>query len=441
MRRLEAWLDGEHIGAFIQGSDRSVSFEYDDDRAGTPVSLSLPRNGAHAKRAAGRFLENLLPDHEATRQSMASTIGARSTDTFDMLEIAGSDVAGGLVLTPEGTEPELVHAAFIIATERDIARRINSLKVDPDDWVPTDVPARFSLAGTQAKFAIACIDDEWYWSNAGVPSTHIVKPARSDLPDLQEAEVGALRLAREAGIRAPRAEVLHAGEQSAFLIERFDRAPGLDGIPRRLHAEDIAQARGVAPDRKYDVTAAQVFETLRTVDEDDHLAESFVRQLVFNTLITNADAHAKNYSLLLRVDGIEIAPLYDSVPVSLYPEFSQKLAMSIAGAERPQAVSPNHWRKLFTKAGLPVDRMMQAVGEVAAAVAEHVPDAWQDLGTDRRDRLRRTIDRNIASTLGRPTPTTTMPTVGETTRRAKTTAASNAGSFASKRYSPPSAGL
>ena len=57
------------------------------------------------------------------------------------------------------------------------------------------------------------------------------------------------------------------------------------------------------------VTAAQVIELLNQVDPGSGLAFVFVRQLAFNVVIGNADAHAKNYSVLLRPGGIKLAPL------------------------------------------------------------------------------------------------------------------------------------
>ena len=76
--RLEAWLEGQHIGTFELKSGQLVTFTYDDDAPATPISLSLPRDRPATKRAAGNFLENLLPDHATTRECMAVAYGAPS---------------------------------------------------------------------------------------------------------------------------------------------------------------------------------------------------------------------------------------------------------------------------------------------------------------------------------------------------------------------------
>ena len=40
-RRLEAWLDGGHVGQFIIDGDTTY-FRYDTDAPDTPISLSFP---------------------------------------------------------------------------------------------------------------------------------------------------------------------------------------------------------------------------------------------------------------------------------------------------------------------------------------------------------------------------------------------------------------
>src|SRR3546814_2572382 len=54
---------------------------------------------------------------------------------------------------------------------------------------------------------------------------------------------------------------------------------------------------------------------------------------IFNLIIGNADAHAKNYSLLRRDNGqVVLAPLYDLVATHMWPELSAKLAMRFGRA-------------------------------------------------------------------------------------------------------------
>ena len=90
------------------------------------------------------------------------------------------------------------------------------------------------------------------------------------------------------------------------MVERFDRREEGDRVVR-LHQEDVCQALGVDPQRKYQAdggpSAADVVRLLRRRSSraaQDVLA--FIDRLVLAVAIGNADAHAKNYSLLLA-DG------------------------------------------------------------------------------------------------------------------------------------------
>lgn len=402
MNRLEAWLEGHHAGAFVWDDEDRVSFEYAQDAPATPVSLSLPRDATHAKRAAGRFLANLLPDHKTARSRMATAYGAASTDTFDLLSAAGGDVAGGLVLTPEGDEPGTGRVDFLAAQARDIAGRIEALKQDADAWVPDDVPARFSLAGTQGKFALARVGSEWFWSHGGLPSTHIVKPANPRLPELEGLEADSLGLAQASGITASEAEVLDVGGATAFIVKRFDREVQETGIARRLHVEDFAQAMGVDSARKYEPSAIQIIRMLKTANSNHELAYGFVRQFAFNTILSNADAHSKNYSLMLRPDHVDLAPLYDTIPIGVYPEYDQHLAMKVSHASRPQQASPDHWRKLAVRSGIQPDRVVTEVASIARNMEEQNATAWKQVSAQLRDRVRAIIERNAAVVQGRP---------------------------------------
>lgn len=68
-------------------------------------------------------------------------------------------------------------------------------------------------------------------------------------------------------------------------------------------------------------------------------------QVIFNILVANTDAHAKNYSLLLPIaDAPHLAPLYDVSCVLNWPHIAQKSAQQLAGKRRrPGDMAPRHW--------------------------------------------------------------------------------------------------
>ena len=324
---LECWLHGDHVGRFERQTGRAARLVYDAD-ATRVVSLSLPIDAPAPDGAAEHYLRGLLPEDPVALRDMMRASGAASTDTFELLRQVGGDVAGAVQLTAPGSEPrsDPDHEP-LIATTADIGARIAGIKARPTasafagDW-----PLRFSLAGVQAKFALARIGGSWYRPDAQTPSTHIVKPGAARNKHIEALEARAMDLVRRAGFAVPRARVAHFEDQSAYVVERFDRELMPSGFSRRLHVEDLQQALGRDPEGKYLTSPADAIALLRR--HDSELAYCFVEQLAINTAIGNADAHAKNYSIMLE-DEPRLSPLYDLVPLGAYPQYSQLLTMPI----------------------------------------------------------------------------------------------------------------
>ena len=109
-----------------------------------------------------------------------------------------------------------------------------------------------------------------------------------------------------------------------FNVERYDRIQDKNGVIKRLHQEDFCQALGIMPELKYEreggPSVAKCLELLQTYSAKpaaDHLA--FIKRLIFNYLIGNADAHAKNFSFLYKDQAPTLAPAYDLLCTAIYP--------------------------------------------------------------------------------------------------------------------------
>ncbi|WP_299950240.1 HipA domain-containing protein [Hyphomonas sp. BRH_c22] len=221
---------------------------------------------------------------------------------------------------------------------------------------------RLSLAGGQKKSALAVLDangvpvlrlpqdgDVLAVPRHGAPSTVIVKPDNPILPGIVGNESYCLSLAQAIGIAAAQVTVLPAGTRNIIYVLRYDRRVSRTGALQRIHQEDFAQANGVPPGRKYErgTLAGPDLVTLlgtgRDLPPTDAL--SLLDQLIFNILVANTDAHAKNYSLLLPVGGgLRLAPLYDVSTVLAWPRVVQYFAQNIAGRKRkPGDVEARHW--------------------------------------------------------------------------------------------------
>ena len=185
-------------------------------------------------------------------------------------------------------------------------------------------------------------DGSWARPLGGVASTHLLKPQPATFPDLVELEAFGLHFAGALGADAARAEVLAVEGRPVLAVERYDRHVDPDGRVTRVHQEDFCQACGRLPEQKYQVDGgpgwADVAAVLRAVAADPReQLLALVRALVVTVLLGNADAHARNLSLLHPLDGPRLAPLYDLVPtvhltrVPGAPPLDERMAMSVHG--------------------------------------------------------------------------------------------------------------
>jgi serine/threonine-protein kinase HipA len=156
----------------------------------------------------------------------------------------------------------------------------------------------------------------------------------------------------------------------------------------RIHQEDMCQALGLHPTRKYESDGGpgvpKIVELLReqsSSPEED--VQSFLDAIAFNWLIAGTGAHAKNYSLLLGQNGVaRLAPLYDLASILPYPNVNLskvKLAMKVDGEYRLRNIGLRHWQRLAAELRLDdaklIDRiraMAQAMPDQATAMQEQI---------------------------------------------------------------------
>ena len=202
-------------------------------------------------------------------------------------------------------------------TEEEVAERLRDLRADTTAWLGRSFTGQFSLAGAQAKTALLQRDGRWGVPSGATPTTHILKPAVAGLDDHDLNEHLCLDAARRAGLIAARTRIERFGEETAVVVTRYDRI-ATGGAIRRVHQEDLCQALGIPPTRKYQNEGGpgpvQIVRLLRgamrpTAAED--AVRRFADALAWNWLIAGTDAHAKNYSLLLAGPEARLAPLYD----------------------------------------------------------------------------------------------------------------------------------
>lgn len=394
--RLNVWMNGTYVGAFTV-LKRSVAFEY--DRNAPRISFSLPKDGSWREDAPENFLENLLPESGAAKYAMMQAVGAKSQESFDLLE--NVDSAGALVFSRSNEMPTLVSVSPAEATDDEIATRIAAVKRTPDSWFVRNKGARFSLAGAQGKFSLSRVGDEWVWPNGAVPSTHIFKPA--GIHDADEVEHATMMLSKMVGIETPESDIQEFNGQQTYIVERFDRRIE-NGMPVRLPMEDMVQALGLPSSEKYKVSAVDTLTTLRKMDPSGRLGEEWLHRLAFNVAVDNCDAHARNYSVMpTSPDGEswKLSPAYDVMTTTVWPGLTDKLAMPFSGAEHASEVTPDHYARLADYCGFDPDAARDEAIRISDLVRLNAHTAYMGLEPELQDKL---LDKIRVANSGMPSP-------------------------------------
>lgn len=394
--RLNVWMNGSHVGVFTS-LKRGVAFEYDWNAP--RISFSLPKDGEWREDAPENFLENLLPESGAAKYAMMQAVGAKSQESFDLLE--NVDSAGALVFSRNDEMPTIASVPPAEATDDEIATRIAAVKRTPDSWFVRNKGARFSLAGAQGKFSLSRVGDEWVWPNGAVPSTHILKPA--GIYDADEVEHATMMLSKMVGIETPESDIQEFNGQQTYIVERFDRRIE-NGMPVRLPMEDMVQALGLPSSEKYKVSAVDTLTTLRKMDSSGRLGEEWLRRLAFNVAVDNCDAHARNYSVMpTSPDGEswKLSPAYDVMTTTVWPGLTDKLAMPFSGAEHASEVTPDHYARLADYCGFDPDTARDEAIRISDLVRLNAHTAYMDLDPELQAKL---LDKIRVANSGMPSP-------------------------------------
>jgi serine/threonine-protein kinase HipA len=388
--RLVVAIEGSVAGTLIR-TRTGLRFDYDDDYrrqpGATPLSVSMPLPiRSHKDARVAPWMRGLLPDNSDVLDRWARHYRTRPGSTFDLLATpVGEDCAGAVqfstldrfdsVLTRPGSIEWLDEVA--------VATRIGDLRSDTSAWLGPDFTGQWSLAGAQAKTALRFESGRWGEPNGAAATTHILKPAILGLDDHDLNEHLCLAAARAAGLPSVLTHIEQFEEQSAVVVERYDRA-WINGHVERIHQEDCCQALGVAPSRKYEAdggpSALALVRVLREVmsrESAQRATERFVDALAWNWIVGGTDAHAKNYSLLLRGGEVRLAPLYDVASILPYPDVQLpklKLAMKIGGEYRLTAITRRSWERLAEDVGIPGEVVVDRVRELASRAPDSLAD-------------------------------------------------------------------
>ena len=349
---LIVWWDRRQAGELAIDKDGAMHFAYSAewlaDDSTPPLSQALPkRSEAFDDRVCKAVFGGLLPE-ESQRTAIARALGVSPDNPFRLLQALGGDVAGAFSFLPAGEEP--LH---------------DNPSGDPEPLDESELPV---VLTKDRRIAVPRL---------GESSTHLIKPEPERFAGLAANEAFCLALARAVGLNAARAEWRQVQGKPLLLVERYDRV-SIGGRTQRLHQEDFAQALAVPSSRKYAAEGGPTFfdsfalvrsAATRPAREVLKLADASI----FNLIVGNADAHAKNYSLLrLQTGEVVLAPLYDLVATHIWKELSPRLAMRFGRAATIEELGTDNLERFSEDAGLSAPFVKRRLFQIAEALRKEI---------------------------------------------------------------------
>jgi len=346
--------------AYIENPDRptlSLSFK---DSYGALITDIKPTQTKIAP-----FFANLLPEGPM-RDYLAKKANVNVERDFFLLQVLGQDLPGAVTVKPVNEK--------IWPTD--------SPQNQIENYIKQNTVLRFSLAGVQLKFsAVMETTGGLTIPVNGMGGSWILKLPSTKFNNVPENEFSMLTLAKQIGITVPEValqkledisglpdEMATLGE-FALAIKRFDRTS--EG--EKIHTEDFAQVFGVYPNKKYErASYKNIAEVLWAETGEDAIAE-FIRRIVFNTLIGNADMHLKNWSLIYP-DGRNavLSPAYDYVSTISYIR-DYKMALNYSRTKNMTELTTDELSHLAAKAKLPE----KLVIDTALETVEKFNSVWK----------------------------------------------------------------
>jgi serine/threonine-protein kinase HipA len=396
---LNVLLHQQRIGTLtrLPGDRNLFAFDqaYIDDPARPTLSLSfkdavggLITDIKPAQTRLPPFFSNLLPEG-TMREYLAKRATVNPVREFVLMWVLGQDLPGARHIVPTDSEAEL-----------------------PDDDAPEENPSRhsdkedvmrFSLAGVQLKFsAVKEAAGGLTIRSDGSGGSWIVKLPSARFSNLPENELAMMELARRVGIDVPEtkliplkriaglpSEVQSLGD-TAFAVKRFDRLPN----GKAVHMEDFAQVFNVYPERKYRNASYRNIADVLWIETGEAGITEFLRRIVFNALIGNADMHLKNWSLIYP-DGVtaQLSPAYDFVSTVAYMA-DKNMALTLTDSKAFASLTRKQFVRFASKVGLPTKLAADAIEQTVTKFAR----VWRDADIGPLDgKVRKAIATHLKS--------------------------------------------
>lgn len=383
-RKLNVYLYGRQVGQLLEDSLGHLMFKYTE--SAYPLSVRMPVSSLqYDERFTEPFFDNLTPEGDAL-SLIASKFHISDNNVFSILNYIGGDCAGAVSLYSDKFQQH-VDSPLKEINQEDLAKIIDELPANPL-LTGIDNAPRLSLAGAQSKFAVyKGLDGKYYRSDDEHPTTHIIKITNKYFDGLLENELFCMSLAKKMFNDTPDVRLNLADGRKYLEITRYDRKQ-INNKIERLHQEDFCQVLGYLSRQKYQsdggpkipqlYNAIMEYSARKAID-----GYKFIQLLIFNYLIGNTDAHAKNFSFLHinKENKVMLAPAYDLVSVDIYPEkvVSHNIAMTINGKISYNKLRKKDWLELFALLRLNSTSMMKELRKTFAGIVDSAQQLTDEL--------------------------------------------------------------
>jgi len=388
---LDVWLFAERVGTLALVDGR-LNFCYAPSwlshKDTVALSASLPLQAQpFDDRKTRPFFAGLLPEGQL-RRLIAQQFQVSGHNDFALLERIGGECAGAVTFLEPGQALPVSTGSDDVQwlSDEEVIAILNELPGRP--MLAGKDGLRLSLAGAQDKLPVVFDGARIGLPRGGTPSSHILKPAIHAVDDSVMNEGFCMTLAEAMQLKPAKSKVHWVLDRAFLLVERYDRLIDAQGHRQRLHQEDFCQALGVVPEMKYQNEGgpdlAQCFDLVRSATRPS--APQVLRLLdyvIFNALIGNHDAHAKNLSLLYSGKAPVLAPFYDTLSTAVYPTLTQKMAMKIGSKYKFSEVQARHWEQFAEGVGFTKAQAKRRILELAKLL----PATARKLQSDPRHRF------------------------------------------------------
>lgn len=401
------------LAGYLTYDNGLLSFQYDKDyitnNERAPLSASLPLNDTIFNDNVARpFFDGLLPE-DVARVQIARILKTDTRNTFALLKGIGADCAGAISIQPANVKiQDPAKPEYRYVNDDEAYNILGSLKIRPlyigdDDF-------RISGSGAQDKLIACIVNNQLALPLNGTPSTHIIKPNIEGYSNTTLNELFCMKLAKACGLNAPECFIKTIKDKKFYVVERYDREKN-NGLWTRIHQEDFCQILNILPENKYESDGGPSLEScFALLDKISVSASSkiaFIDLVIFNYLIGNGDAHAKNFSVLYKNNIPELAPCYDLMCTAIMAPYYDKhrMAMKLGASKYYMSrVKRENFEKLSEISGYRADFILKRLDMLSARIitkAKELADKLNssaDTQTDVYSAIINIIEKHVSMT-------------------------------------------